>query len=93
MLHLAIRLPTQPSTFYGSPCQVLPLTPIYETVRQLLTHIAVAWITVMLTVIVFINVASNIVYLAAVTRDLFAFARDKVGRAEQLRCDQSADFA
>lgn len=38
---------------------------------------SVGWITVILTLIALLNVASNIVYLAAVTRDLFAFARDR----------------
>lgn len=38
---------------------------------------SVGWITVILVLIALLNVASNIVYLAAVTRDLFAFARDR----------------
>jgi choline transport protein len=33
--------------------------------------------TVILVVICLVNIASNIVYLAAVTRDLFAFSRDR----------------
>jgi choline transport protein len=36
-----------------------------------------AWITVMLLIICLINITSNIVYLAAVTSDLFAFSRDR----------------
>ena len=38
---------------------------------------SVAWITVILVIVCLLNIASNIVYLTAVTRDLFAFARDK----------------
>ncbi|KAK3671130.1 hypothetical protein LTR78_008931 [Recurvomyces mirabilis] len=38
---------------------------------------SVGWITVILVLIALLNVASNITYLAAVTRDLFAFARDR----------------
>jgi len=38
---------------------------------------SVGWITVILVLIALLNVASNITYLAAVTRDLFAFARDQ----------------
>ena len=48
--------------------------PAIWVLRQAMgTH----WITVILVIILLLNVASNIVYLAAVTRDLFAFARDK----------------
>lgn len=34
------------------------------------------WMTVVIALIASLCIASNIVYLAAVTRDLFAFARD-----------------
>jgi choline transport protein len=36
-----------------------------------------AWIAVVLAIITFIVMASNVTYLAAVSRDLFAFSRDK----------------
>ena len=35
------------------------------------------WITVILVVIALLNIASNIVCLAAITRDLYVFARDR----------------
>jgi len=48
----------------------------YPAIWVLRQAMGTAWITVVLVVILVLNVASNIVYLAAVTRDLFAFARD-----------------
>jgi len=47
--------------------------PAIYVMRQAMT---VPWITAVLVVILVVNVASCIVYLTAVTRDLFAFARD-----------------
>lgn len=49
----------------------------YPAIYVLRQSMSTGWITVILAIICFLNVASNIVYLAAVTRDLFAFARDK----------------
>lgn len=49
----------------------------YPAIYVLRQSMSIGWITVMLVIICLLNVASNIVYLAAVTRDLFAFARDK----------------
>ncbi|KAK0274716.1 hypothetical protein LTR35_011498 [Friedmanniomyces endolithicus] len=49
----------------------------YPAIYVLRGAIPVGWITVILVLIALLNVASNIVYLAAVTRDLFAFARDR----------------
>ena len=49
----------------------------YPAIYVLRQSMSVPWITVILVVICLLNVASNIVYLAAVTRDLFAFARDE----------------
>jgi choline transport protein len=49
----------------------------YPAIYVLRQALPLAWITVILVMIVVLNVASNIVYLATVTRDLFAFARDK----------------
>nr|OQO17064.1 hypothetical protein B0A51_15996 [Rachicladosporium sp. CCFEE 5018] len=49
----------------------------YPAIYVLRQAMSVPWITVILVVICLLNVASNIVYLAAVTRDLLAFARDK----------------
>lgn len=47
--------------------------PAFYVLRQAMSP---AWVIVMLAVIAFINIAGNITYMAAVTRDLFAFARD-----------------
>lgn len=52
-------------------------TTTYPAIYVLRQSMSTGWITVILVVICLLNVASNIVYLAAVTRDLFAFARDK----------------
>lgn len=52
-------------------------TTSYPAIYVLRQSMSTGWITVILVVIALLNVASNIVYLAAVTRDLFAFARDK----------------
>ena len=41
-----------------------------------------------LVLITLLNVASNIVYLAAVTRDLFAFARDRGTTSRALLYDR-----
>jgi choline transport protein len=49
----------------------------YPAIYVLRQSMSVPWITVILVIICLLNVASNIVYLAAVTRDLFAFARDQ----------------
>lgn len=38
---------------------------------------SVQWMTVVIALIASLCIASNIAYLAAVTRDLFAFARDR----------------
>jgi len=49
----------------------------YPAVYVLRQAMGTGWLTVILVVILILNIASNIAYLAAVTRDLFAFARDK----------------
>lgn len=49
----------------------------YPAIYVLRQSMSTGWITVILVIICLLNVASNIVYLAAVTRDLFAFARDQ----------------
>lgn len=48
----------------------------YPSLYVLRQSMSSAWATVLLAIIAFIFVAGNITYLAAVTRDLFAFARD-----------------
>lgn len=48
----------------------------YPAIYVMRMSMSNTWITVILAVIAFINVASSINYFAAVTRDLFAFARD-----------------
>ena len=52
-------------------------TTTYPALYVLKQSMSVGWVTVMLVIITVVNMASNIVYLAAVTRDLFAFSRDK----------------
>lgn len=49
----------------------------YPAIYVLRQSMSTGWITLILVIICLLNVASNIVYLAAVSRDLFAFARDK----------------
>lgn len=49
----------------------------YPAIYVMRQAMSVQWITVVLVLVLVINTASNIVYLAAVSRDLFAFARDK----------------
>jgi amino acid permease len=49
----------------------------YPAIYVLRQSMSTGWVTIMLVVICLLNIASNIVYLTAVSRDLFAFARDK----------------
>lgn len=49
----------------------------YPAVWVLRQTMSSAWITVLLSVIVFLLFLSNLTYLIAVSRDLFAFARDR----------------
>jgi choline transport protein len=51
-------------------------TTTYPAIYVLKMSMSNVWITVILTMIGFIQCASSINYFAAVTRDLFAFARD-----------------
>ncbi|KAF7187537.1 putative amino-acid permease [Pseudocercospora fuligena] len=48
----------------------------YPAIYVLRQAMSTGWMTVVLAITVFILMASNVVYLAAVTRDLYAFARD-----------------
>lgn len=48
----------------------------YPAMYVLRQSMSPAWVIVILGSIAFINAAGNITYMAAVTRDLFAFARD-----------------
>ena len=50
------------------------LYPIIYVLRQSMSN---TWLTVMLTFMLFLLVCSNMAYLAAVTRDIWAFARDQ----------------
>jgi len=49
----------------------------YPTIYVLRQAMSTGWMTAMLVIIVLLLICSNITYLAAVTRDLFAFARDQ----------------
>lgn len=50
------------------------LYPVIYVLRQSMSN---TWITVLLSFILFLLVCSNMTYLAAVTRDIWAFARDQ----------------
>ncbi|KAK2766787.1 hypothetical protein FQN54_006101 [Arachnomyces sp. PD_36] len=50
------------------------LYPIIHVLRQSMSR---EWLTVILTIIIFLLVCSNMTYLAAVTRDIWAFSRDQ----------------
>src|ERR1700743_206284 len=50
------------------------LYPVIYVLRQAMSP---AWMTVILTIMLCLLVASNMTYLAAVTRDMWAFARDQ----------------
>ena len=49
---------------------------LYPTIYVLRQSMSNAWMTVLLVVVILLLICSNITYLAAVTRDAFAFARD-----------------
>jgi choline transport protein len=49
----------------------------YPTIYVLRQSMSAGWMTVILVIVVLLLICSNITYLAAVTRDLFAFARDQ----------------
>jgi choline transport protein len=50
---------------------------LYPIIYVLRLSMSNTWLTVMLTFILFLLVCSNMSYLAAVTRDIWAFARDQ----------------
>jgi choline transport protein len=50
---------------------------LYPTIYVLRQSMSNGWMTVILVIIVLLLICSNITYLAAVTRDMFAFARDE----------------
>lgn len=50
---------------------------LYPTIYVLRQSMSDVWITVILVVIVALLICSNITYLAAVSRDLYAFSRDQ----------------
>lgn len=50
---------------------------LYPTIYVLRQTMSAGWMTVILVIVVLLLICSNITYLAAVTRDLFAFARDQ----------------
>ena len=49
---------------------------LYPPVHVLRQSMSVAWTSVVLMMIICLLICSNVSYLTAVTRDLFAFARD-----------------
>jgi choline transport protein len=52
-------------------------TTTYPAIYVLRQSLSSSGVTAVLAIICLLNIASNIVYLTAVSRDLFAFARDK----------------
>ena len=50
---------------------------LYPTIYVLRKSMSSAWMTVILVIVVVLLICSNITYLAAVSRDLFAFSRDQ----------------
>ena len=50
---------------------------LYPTIFVLRQSMSDGWMTVILVIIILLLICSNITYLAAVTRDAFAFARDQ----------------
>ena len=78
VVNFALILPAILTVCYHIPdLQAAPHDPTtYPAIYVLRQAMSTNWITVILCIICVLNVATNIVYLAAVTRDLFAFARD-----------------
>lgn len=50
---------------------------LYPTIYVLRQSMSTAWMTVILVIVVALLICSNITYLAAVSRDLYAFSRDQ----------------
>lgn len=81
-INFALLLPAVITVCYHIPDldAALDDPTTYPAIYVLRQSMSTGWITVMLVLMVLIillNIASNIVYLAAVTRDLFAFSRDQ----------------
>ena len=49
---------------------------LYPAVYILKQSMSIGWVTVVLTMIIALVLFANVCYLTAVSRDLFAFARD-----------------
>lgn len=73
---------------------------LYATVYVIRQSMSVGWTTVVLVMIICLLICSNVSYLTAVTRDLFAFSRDggfpfseyvKRWREDLLRSETHAD--
>lgn len=79
LVNFALIFPATLTVCYHIPSieDALADATTYPAIYVLRQCMSSGWITVILVVVCLLNVASNIVYLAAVTRDLFAFARDK----------------
>lgn len=81
LINMALILPAIVTIVYHIPDLDAALndSTTYPALYVLRESMSVGWVTVMLVVMTLVNMASNIVYLAAVTRDLFAFSRDRGG--------------
>lgn len=78
LVNFAVLLPTVITVCYHMPSveDALGDATGYPALYVFRQATSPTWTTVMLAFIAFIFIAANITYLAAVTRDLFAFSRD-----------------
>ncbi|TKA83834.1 hypothetical protein B0A55_00137 [Friedmanniomyces simplex] len=81
LINMALILPAIITIVYHIPDLDAALngTMTYPALYVLRQSMSVGWVTVMLIFITFVNMASNIVYLDAATRDLFAFQGTREG--------------
>lgn len=79
LINFAITFPAFITVCYAMPDLEAALNdPTYYPFLYVLQQtMSTGWVTVIVVITCFLLMASNIVYLAAVSRDLFAFARDK----------------
>lgn len=79
IINFAVLFPGIVTVCYAMPDLDAALDDLttYPFIYVLRQSMSVGWVTVILAITCFILTCCNIVYLAAVSRDLFAFARDK----------------
>lgn len=78
LINFLLLFPCIVTICYGIPDLAASLEDptTYPAIYVLRASMSPAWLTVVLVIIILLLIASNITYLAAVTRDLFAFSRD-----------------